>query len=116
MAASPRASPSMRSPWSGLPRPADARARRVIAYDVRDDAVRTRVAKVLEAVGERVQWSVFEADLDGAVLAEVLARLDRLVDPRTDSVRVYTLCGPCAGRLRHVGLDRTPERSRTVIV
>ena len=36
----------------------------VVAYDIPDDRRRTRVAKVLEDYGDRVQYSVFEMNLD----------------------------------------------------
>jgi CRISPR-associated endonuclease Cas2 len=47
----------------------------VIGYDCTDDRRRLRVAKVLEDYGYRVQYSVFEAELDEKTLAEMVKRV-----------------------------------------
>jgi len=83
---------------------------RVFAYDVVDDKRRKRVAKVLEAVGERIQYSVFHAELDPEQTRQVLARVERRIDRTTDRVRVYTLCATCAGMVQTAGLD-TPVQA-----
>lgn len=54
------------------PAPIRPRLRRVFAYDVVDDEQRARVAKVLEGVGERLQYSVFAAELDDEGVAVTL--------------------------------------------
>ena len=38
----------------------------LVAYDIPDDGTRTQVANELENWGDRVQYSVFECDLDPA--------------------------------------------------
>jgi CRISPR-associated protein Cas2 len=83
--------------------------RYVISYDVTDDRRRARLARALDDYGDRVQRSVFEADLEEAHLAEVLRRVEREIDGKEDSVRVYPLCAACAGKTikrgRNVELD-----------
>ncbi len=86
--------------------------RYVIAYDIADNARRARTAKLLESLGERVQGSVFEADLNDKVLTRLQERLKKIIDPTTDGVRFYRLCGECARAVAVVGLGkvtRTPE-------
>lgn len=78
---------------------------RVFAYDIADDKKRARVAKVLEAVGDRVQYSVFCAALDDAAMLHVLHRIEKRIDRASDRVHVYTLCAHCAGRVRTAGAD-----------
>lgn len=90
--------------------------RYVIAYDVSDDKRRARVAKRLESVGERVQYSVFEADLDERTLARLMTQLGRAIDPRTDGVRIYRLCGECAAALHTVGQAKVVPEPGLVIV
>jgi len=97
-------------------RPAEPRPLRVIAYDVSNTKRRNRVARALTDVGERVQWSVFEAHLDEAALTAVLRQLEGLVDPATDGVRVYTLCAGCAPMLATIGQAVTSEPSTTTTV
>jgi CRISPR-associated protein Cas2 len=79
-----------------------------VAYDIVDDACRTRVAQVLEGYGNRVQWSVFECLLDPAQLAELRARLLSEIDSQEDSVRFYPLCARCRQRVVWHGKPR-PE-------
>ena len=63
----------------------------VISYDVPDSARRYRLAKLLLSFGDRVQRSVFECALDDQQLHELLRRLDKLVKPADDLVRLYNL-------------------------
>lgn len=49
------------------------------------------VAKQCEKVGIRVQNSVFEVQVDGAQLVKLKAKLEKIIDPANDSVRIYRL-------------------------
>ncbi len=90
--------------------------RYVIAYDVSDDRRRARVAKRLEAVADRVQGSVFEADLNDKALARLLEQLDKAIEAETDGVRVYRLCGDCAGVVKIIGQSKIIKPPELVIV
>ena len=67
----------------------------VVAYDISDDARRTRVAKHLEGFGERVQLSVFECRLDDTELEQLRAHVQAVTDRREDRVRWYPMCRTC---------------------
>ncbi len=67
----------------------------VISYDVSDDARRHRVSEALKDFGRRVQYSVFECELDDAGLAELRARVEAAIDATEDSCRWYRLCQGC---------------------
>ncbi len=90
--------------------------RYVIAYDITDNARRARAAKLLESIGERVQGSVFEADLDDKALARLQQRLAKVIDAETDGVRLYRLCAECAREVRIVGQSRVVPAPGLVIV
>lgn len=75
----------------------------VIAYDVAQDRRRQAVVRALEDVGDRVQFSVFEAVLDAGLLESTLRRLAALIEPNEDSVRVYPLCEACRRRMKTLG-------------
>jgi len=90
--------------------------RYVIAYDVSDNARRTRVARRLESVGERVQGSVFEADLNEKTLARLTMQLEKVIDPAVDGVRFYRLCGECVREVRCVGQSKVVLPPGVVIV
>jgi CRISPR-associated protein Cas2 len=63
----------------------------VVCYDVPDDKRRQQVAKVLEGFGRRVQYSVFECDLDPAKAEKLKASLVKHIHDKEDDVRFYPL-------------------------
>ncbi|MDR3707404.1 MAG: CRISPR-associated endonuclease Cas2 [Capsulimonadaceae bacterium] len=70
----------------------------VIAYDVntltKEGRRRLRkVAKLCEGVGQRVQYSVFECQLTDAQLERLRQRIDKVVIPEEDNLRVYHIHG-----------------------
>jgi CRISPR-associated protein Cas2 len=83
----------------------------IVAYDISDDAVRSRVAYRLLMVGYRIQRSVFEIDGPASDLQAALAAIAALIDEETDSVHVLRICESC-GRERvafgQASIDRSP--------
>ncbi len=69
----------------------------VVAYDIVDDGTRTQIAAELENWGRRVQYSVFECDLNERRIKELSRRLGALISAR-DSIRIYRLCEACRER------------------
>lgn len=72
--------------------------RYVVAYDIEEDRVRTRIATVLASYGTRVQKSVFECNLE----PEALERLTHLLSTELavapgGNIRIYQLCADCYG-------------------
>ena len=61
-------------------------SRLLVAYDVVDDRRRTRLAKVLESYGDRIQYSVFLVDLTPAQEVRMRAKVRSVIDERDDSV------------------------------
>ncbi|MDQ7850682.1 MAG: CRISPR-associated endonuclease Cas2 [Armatimonadota bacterium] len=88
----------------------------VVAYDIRDDTRRLRVAKVLKNALERVQKSVFEGELDSDRLEVVEARARRHLDEREDSLRVYVLCSRCSQAVRAYGVSAVVDDPDVLIV
>jgi len=82
----------------------------IISYDIGDDKQRNKIAKLLEAHGTRVQYSVFECNLTEMQLANLKKKLARTVQP-DDSIRFYRLCRECVGRVEIIGAGEvTVER------
>ncbi len=75
----------------------------VVAYDVVADRRRAKIAKYLEAVGDRVQESVFECYLTAAELAKLQKKLGKVLNQEEDSLRYYFLCSDCRGKIRTAG-------------
>lgn len=68
----------------------------LVCYDVETVTLEGRrrlrhVAKFCESYGQRAQKSVFEVNLDSARLVEFRHRIERLINPSSDSLRIYFL-------------------------
>ena len=88
----------------------------VISYDVSDDKRRNKIARTLLGYGERVQDSVFECLLDAAQMHALRRRLDRLIDPKADSVRFYNLGAVTSANVEVQGLGRVTTVPAVYIV
>jgi len=88
----------------------------VIAYDCTSDKRRLKVANILLDYGYRVQYSVFEADLDQALLAELERRLGAVVNPREDSVRIYHICRKCLEQTSLFGTAELTNQKSVFII
>ncbi len=80
----------------------------LVTYDVStQDAAGARrlrhVAKACQNYGQRVQFSVFEVEVDPAQWVALEAELRRLINPATDSLRFYHLGKNWQRRVEHVG-------------
>lgn len=88
----------------------------LLTYDVADDKRRLKVAKTLEALGERVQYSVFEAYLTEAELTRLERKVKKVLNEKEDSLRIYTLCQACRPKARALGQGKITEAPGLMIV
>jgi CRISPR-associated protein Cas2 len=87
-----------------------------ISYDMKDDKRRTRLAKLLGAHGNRVQYSVFEAHLSEAKLQRLRGKAQRILEPNEDTVRYYRLGEAFEQRVIVDGLGEVTKDLEFVIV
>lgn len=92
------------------------RAFYILAYDIANDRRRQKIARLCEAIGDRVQESVFEAYLTAAELEKLLKKTAKVMKPAEDSLRVYTLCAACRGKIAAHGLGRVTPPPAVQIV
>lgn len=52
----------------------------VVCYDIPDNRRRHKVMKIMEGAGRRVQYSVFECEIDEARLIRLQRDLRRVID------------------------------------
>lgn len=78
----------------------------IVCYDIPSDQTRYQLARWLDGFGDRLQYSVFEVELDHELLDEMWAGVLRLVDPSSDQVSLLPLCATCHGRRQTVGRVR----------
>ena len=75
-----------------------------------------RVAKACRDFGQRVQYSVFEIEVDPAQWTKLKARLERLIEPEHDSLRYYYLGANWQRRVEHVGAKPAADLGGPLIV
>jgi len=75
-----------------------------------------RVARICEDHGQRVQYSVFECEVDPARWTAMCARLIEAIDPETDSLRFYFLGREWHRRIEHVGAKPSEAPDSLLIV
>lgn len=75
-----------------------------------------RIAKACRDVGQRVQFSVFECEVDPAQWAALRARLIGEIDPDKDSLRFYFLGSNWRRRVEHVGAKPAVDFDAPMIV
>lgn len=91
--------------------------RYLIAYDIGMDKKRTKIARILEEYGDRVQKSVFECFLNNCVREELWSRLMDHVDESEDRLRMIPICGACERKIEVAGGgERKPEEIEVFIV
>ena len=83
----------------------------LICFDIVDDKIRNKVAKVLEGYGDRVQKSVFECVLSKTQLNKLKKKIRMLINDGEDSVHFYRLCNRCLNEFDCLGLEHAPVRT-----
>lgn len=75
----------------------------VIAYDIKSNRRRSKVAKLLESNGERVNYSVFELFLSEKQMQQMVHKLSTMIKHNSDKVLVYRLCRKCTDNRIEMG-------------
>lgn len=80
----------------------------LVSYDVSTSSASgekrlRRLAKACRDYGQRVQYSVFEIEVDYAQWTFLKSRLCELIDPEQDSLRFYYLGKNWQSKVEHVG-------------
>ena len=93
----------------------------LISYDVStmDSAGKSRLRKVAKECqnhAQRVQNSVFEANLGYSAFLKLKERLIDLIDKETDSLRFYYLGNNWNRRIEHVGAKETYDSEGVIII
>jgi CRISPR-associated protein Cas2 len=93
----------------------------LVTYDVatreKNGPARLRsVAKACRDFGQRVQYSVFEIEVDPARWTKLKARLEGIIDPEIDSLRYYYLGANWQRKVEHVGAKPANDLGGTLIV
>jgi CRISPR-associated protein Cas2 len=75
-----------------------------------------QVAKACRNYGQRVQYSVFEIEVEPAQWVALKAELEGIIEPQYDSLRYYHLGANWRRRVEHVGAKPAVDLGGTLIV
>lgn len=87
----------------------------VIAYDIRANRRRAKVASRLEQAGLRVQKSVFVIDTSTPEVRNLIRELRSLIDPDTDQVSAWRLHERSDAHRGLAGLPAGPLYQETLV-
>lgn len=88
----------------------------VVSYDITDDKRRRKIVKILEGYGRRVQYSVFECDLDDLKTSRLELSLLKEIDEKEDDIRFYPLNKADLQRVRLLGKAELRQKQDYYIV
>ena len=93
----------------------------LITYDVNTETAAGRkrlrkIAKECVNYGQRVQYSVFECNLDAAQYKRLQHALSEIIDSEKDSLRFYNLGNNYSTKVVHMGIKASYEPEGILIV
>ena len=75
-----------------------------------------QVARACKDYGQRVQFSVFEIEVDPAQWTRLKARLEAIIQPEVDSLRCYHLGANWTRKVEHVGAKPAADLNGPLII
>ena len=88
----------------------------VVAYDIIKTKQRTKLMKLLKGNGDHTQKSVFECLLDDDQIQVLKQKIEALIDPEKDTVRLYTLTSREAAEITVIGTGEVYEEKQLVLL
>ena len=88
----------------------------VVTYDIADDRRRDKVVKLMESIGTRMNYSVFECMLTDVQYRKMVTQLTKLVVRGADWVNIYPICTKCYARIQYIPPIGQKEPQRIVVV
>lgn len=71
----------------------------VVAYDIADDKRRSKIVRILEKVGTRVNLSVFECMLTDAQYIKLRKDISERINAKEDHLAYYPICMNCYAKI-----------------
>lgn len=75
----------------------------LVVYDISSDKRRTKLRNTLLDFGTPVQYSVFECNLTKEDELRMKKAVERIIRPKKDHVRYYTICANCLEKAAVMG-------------
>ncbi|MBN1920068.1 MAG: CRISPR-associated endonuclease Cas2 [Anaerolineae bacterium] len=89
----------------------------LVVYDISNDKRRTKLHDALLDFGTPVQYSVFECLLAQEDVVRMRKAVRKVIRPRTDQVRFYSLCASCVAKIEITsGVEVLREEKQTTVI
>ncbi len=88
----------------------------LISYDIPDDKRRGKIANCLLDYGKRVQYSVFECNLEKEQVEQLKKEIGGFISAAEDSVRIYSFCQNCYEKIEVCGIVKEKKKKKVYIV
>jgi len=93
----------------------------IVTYDVSTETATgrrrlRRVARTCEGVGQRVQKSVFECQVNEMQYEQLVRTLLDEIDEQEDSLRFYRITEPAEVRIKQYGKNRSIDFEGTLLI
>ena len=90
----------------------------IVTYDISNDKRRTKLSDLLGTYGNRVNYSVFEIELNQTKREKLLHEIElkKLINKKYDSLRFYHLCENCVPKSFDVGNREDPFEEQVLYV
>ncbi|WP_455961972.1 CRISPR-associated endonuclease Cas2 [Bacteroides bouchesdurhonensis] len=88
----------------------------VIAYDITDDHRRQQVVKLLEKIGVRINWSVFECMLTFSQIKKLKESLSTLLFLKEDTLVIYPICKNCYTKTFYLPENRRIIPKKVIVI
>ncbi len=88
----------------------------VVTYDIGDTKRRDKVMKIMESVGTRMNYSVFECMLTTIQYNNLIKRLEKLVVVREDWINIYPVCTTCYAHIQYIPKLSRKEPVKIVVI
>ncbi len=86
-----------------------------VAYDITDDKRRNKIAKILKDFGQRVQYSVFECNIDQRAFLRLQNRLEKTMNFDEDTITFYHICAACEKQIERIGLNKGLDKQSYIV-
>jgi CRISPR-associated protein Cas2 len=90
----------------------------LITYDISNDKRRTKLSELLDKYGVRVNYSVYECELNQTKLDKLLFEIElkKLINKKYDSFRFYHICQNCTPKCFEVAQREDPFEAKEMFI
>ena len=90
----------------------------LFCYDISNNNKRNKIYRMMKKYTFPVQKSVFEAVIDDKIVGQIIYKASKILDYRTDSLRIYKFQNLTNISIQNLGIDKNSpfENDSNVII